>query len=95
MTEGVAQDGKASGVLQDMGKVLLGHAHGKWLFGRSGRASVPVGNSVEASSRRGPRGCGTGVKKMLSDRDAVGGKVAALGGRPDSRGVWEHNDVAR
>lgn len=35
MTEGVAQDGKASGVAQDMGKVLLGHIHPKWLFRRS------------------------------------------------------------
>lgn len=78
MTEGVAQDGKASGVLQDMGKVLLGHTHGKWLFGRSVPASVPAGNCVEAPSSRDPRGCGTGGKRMLSDRDAVGGKVAAL-----------------
>lgn len=45
MTEGVAQDGKASSVLQDMGKVLLGHIHRKWLFGRGAPASLRVSNA--------------------------------------------------
>lgn len=95
MTEGVAQDGKASSVLQDMGKVL-GHIHRKWLFCRSDSASLGVGKSnKEASFSRNPRGSGTRGNRMLSDRDAVGGRVAALGRRPDGRGVWEHNDVAR
>lgn len=45
MTEGVAQDGKASSVVQDMGKLLLGHTHRKWLFRRSVPASLRVNNS--------------------------------------------------
>lgn len=66
MTEGVAQDGKASSVLQDMGKVLLGHIHRKWLFGRSVPASLRVKNSnrarlpfhaVPGKVARGTRGC--------------------------------------
>lgn len=83
MTEGVAQDGKASGVPQDMGKVLLGHIHGKWACRRSVREGVLVGNSKKGSFSRDPRESGTRDKRMLSDRDAVGGKVAALGRRPD------------
>lgn len=84
MTEGVAQDGKASGVPQDMGKVvLLGHIHRKSPFRRSVRGSLFVGNSKKAFFSRDPREGGTGDKRMLSDRDAVGGRVAALGRRPD------------
>lgn len=48
MTEGVAQDGKASSVLQDMGKVLLGHTHGNGLFGRSVPASQRLNKSNTA-----------------------------------------------
>lgn len=56
MTEGVAQDGKASGVPQDMGKVvLLGHIHRKSPFRRSVRESLFVGNSKKASFSRDPR----------------------------------------
>lgn len=83
MTEGVAQDGKASSVPQDMGKVLLGHIHRKWLFRRSVPDGLLVGNSKKASFARDPRKSGTRDERKFSDRDAVGGRVAALGCRPD------------
>lgn len=73
MTEGVAQDGKASSALQVMGKALLGHTHRKWLLRRSVPGSLPVGNSEKASFSRDPRKSGTRDSRMLSDRDAMGG----------------------
>lgn len=95
MTEGVAQDGKASSVLQDMGKVLAARPHtSKMAFASiSSGEPAPMGSNSKRGFcfrlARDPKESGTRDKRMLSDRDAVGGRVATLGRRPDCRGVWE------
>lgn len=101
MTEGVAQDGKASSMLQDMGKVPAARPHTSKMAFASISSGEPA--AVGSNSKRGfclrlardPRGGGTRDKRMLSDRDAVGGRIATLDVGRTVEESGKHNDVAR